>query len=252
MLEVASMTLNVFLRDLIIRRMLQKFKEINIDAQNATPELKVLRYLKKWQLFFDRTTQLWSLFTACGVFESSPGYSAHLSNALESLWKKIDALVSLAEEKLTVQSLFEELKQIHVGWREGFAFSQLLHFPSGRNLFAPRLMKGEGEYVKTAGLYKKTFRKMTVEKMQKFAARGVRFFRNFDEGVDNAAWTWKQAWVFVKERTDHFDRLEAFHFYEIQKADSRENAIEALTAAGIWVNGFLSYSRCVGSLACTL
>ena len=111
MLEVASMTSNVFLRDLIIRRMLQKLEGIGINAQDATPELRVLRYLKKWQLFLDRTTQLWSLFTACGVFESSPGYSCYLSNALESLWNKINALVSLAEEHLTVQSLFEELSK---------------------------------------------------------------------------------------------------------------------------------------------
>ena len=83
---------------------------------------------------------------------------------------------------------------------------------------------------------------MTVEAMQKFDARGVQFYEHFKDPVDNAIWTWKDAFVLVKQRCDHFSFTEAKHFYEIQKADSTDICKAALSDSGLMTNGVLSLS----------
>ena len=170
--------------------------------------------------------------TAAGFFESAPGYSAYVSNRLEAFWNKLDALVSQPEEYMMLDALLKELRSIHVGWQKDFAFSEFLHFPGGRNFFAPRVMEGEGQYVKLGGLYDKPFRKLTVEKMQRMDKRGLYFYEEFP-AVDNLIWTWKRVWVCVKERADHFSRSEAEHFYLVQRADSTEACETALKNAGL-------------------
>ena len=68
------------------------------------------------------------------------------------------------------------------------------------------------------GLYNKQFRRMKVDNMQKFDARELSFYRHFPDTVENGIWSWKEAFVFVKQRCDHFDAREATHFYEILKS----------------------------------
>ena len=144
-LDVASLTSNPYLRDIIIRRCLQKLEGIGVKATDAIPEVKILRYLKQWVFTFCKKTKLWSMKTAAGFFESAPGYSAYVSNRLEAFWNKLDALVSQPEEYMMLDALLKELRSIHVGWQKDFAFSEFLHFPGGRNFFAPRVMEGEGQ-----------------------------------------------------------------------------------------------------------
>ena len=143
-LELASLVCKSFLRDLIIRRYLEKLEGVNVRDSDAVHEWKIIKYLKQWQLTFDNATGLFSTKMASGVFESSPGYSSFLSNALESLWGVIDSLVPCAELELTVATLLSELEKVHTAWFEDFHFSSLVHFPSDANSFTPALMRGEG------------------------------------------------------------------------------------------------------------
>ena len=74
-------------------------------------------------------------------------------------------------------------------------------------------MRGDGKLCTLGGLYSKQFRRMTVSGMQKFDARGIKFYEHFREPVDNGIWTWKDAFVFVKQRSDNFSLSEARHFF---------------------------------------
>ena len=87
----------------------------------------------------------------------------------------------MLEESLTINSLLEELLTIHVTWFHDLQFFSLVHYPSGHNLFTPALMRGEGRMCVLGGLYNKQFRRMTVDAMQKFDARGFSFHRHFPD-----------------------------------------------------------------------
>ncbi len=121
----------------------------------------------------------------------------------------------------------------------------LVDYPSGHNFFTPALMRGEGRMCVLGEWYKKKFRRMTVDTMQKFDAWGLSFDRHFPDTVENGIWSRKDAFVFVKQRFDHFDAREDAHFYEIQKEYWTDACKLSLMNCGILSGEVFSWSSTV-------
>ena len=93
--------------------------------------------------------------------------------------------------------------------QDGIRTTRSQAFPCGNELFGPNLMKGAGRFNHSSGLYSKQFRKFTVEAMQRLNEDESPFLRYVDIEVRNDLWQWSEAWVFAKQKSDHFDFLEA-------------------------------------------
>ena len=77
--------------------------------------------------------------------------------------------------------------------------------------------------------------------MNRLGTQEQTFFRHFPDRASNNLWTWAEAWVFAKQKNNHFDFLEAGHFYAILVSDLREVCTDALKHASIIVDGIMSY-----------
>lgn len=105
----------------------------------------------------------------------------------------MDSLVSMPEEHMTLSNLFQEIKEMHVGWNKDFSIESVRHFPCGYELFAPSVIKGAVKLSCSSRIHDKQIWKFTVEEMHRLWQNGRSFYRNFDVQVHNELSKWSEA-----------------------------------------------------------
>ena len=122
----------------------------------------------------------------------TPGFSAFLSNIVESSWRVADVLNGITKRALT-NSMSVSVMRACKTWAHDHRLAQVGHAPSGLLLHQPSLLRGSGLLEPKTCLYDKQFRRFTLERIQAGITAGKDFM--VEGGVRGA---FVSTWVMPK------------------------------------------------------